>query len=412
MRSEDEAKRKMKRRKKRKREKESKKGSTAADGDDGDGDAEDGGAGGDVVQASDEFEAFQVISAKHKVRSFAFAPAGSPHVRKGTLATVALALTTNVLELVSIGGEGASEVLCRLDQAGHRSDIRAVALSPDDSTLLSVSNGSAKAWNAVSGACTGTMDCGYGLCCMFAPGGRHAVVGTKEGTLEVFDLGQCSCVHVESAAHTGPVWSLAPLPDKSGFISGGADKQVRFWQWAVVAKDGGGGSKQLRLAAKRQMTMADDVLCVRVSPDGRLLAVALLDATIKVFFLDTLKFFLSLYGHKLPVLCMDISSDGTLLVSGSADKNIKVWGLDFGDCHKSLFAHQDSVMQVAFVRNTHYAFTAGKDKLVKYWDLDRNELLLELGGHHGEVWALAPSSYGDFIITGSHDRCVNCVHRV
>jgi U3 small nucleolar RNA-associated protein 12 len=37
-----------------------------------------------------------------------------------------------------------------------------------------------------------------------------------------------------------------------------------------------------------------------------------------------LKFFLSLYGHKLPALTMDVSSDSTLLVTGSADKNIKV----------------------------------------------------------------------------------------
>lgn len=57
--------------------------------------------------------------------------------------------------------------------------------------------------------------------------------------------------------------------------------------------------------------------------------------------MGSLKFFLSLYGHKLPVLCMDISSDGDLLVSGSADKNLKIWGLDFGDCHKSIFAHAD-----------------------------------------------------------------------
>ena len=94
---------------------------------------------------------------------------------------------------------------------------------------------------------------------------------------------------------------------------------------------------------------------MRHSPDGRLLAVSLLDSTIKVFFEDTLKFFLSLYGHKLPVcdhyvICMDwnvnitlilclpdsgysvlqamtidISSDSTMLISGSADKNIKIW---------------------------------------------------------------------------------------
>lgn len=57
--------------------------------------------------------------------------------------------------------------------------------------------------------------------------------------------------------------------------------------------------------------------------------------------MDTFKFFLTLYGHKLPVLCMDISSDGDLIVTGSADKNLKIWGLDFGDCHKSIFAHAD-----------------------------------------------------------------------
>lgn len=74
----------------------------------------------------------------------------------------------------------------------------------------------------------------------------------------------------------------------------------------------------------RTLAMSEDVLGVRVSPDGKLLAVALLDATVKVYYLDSFKFFLSLYGHKLPVLCLDISSDGTLLATGSADKNIKV----------------------------------------------------------------------------------------
>ena len=54
-----------------------------------------------------------------------------------------------------------------------------------------------------------------------------------------------------------------------------------------------------------------------------------------------LQFFLSMYGHKLPVLCLDISSDSSLLVTGSADRNVKIWGMDFGDCHKSIFAHDD-----------------------------------------------------------------------
>lgn len=72
--------------------------------------------------------------------------------------------------------------------------------------------------------------------------------------------------------------------------------------------------------------------------------VAILDSTVKVFYDDSLKFFLSLYGHKLPVMSMDISDDGALLATGSADKTVKIWGLDFGDCHRSLLAHDDSVM--------------------------------------------------------------------
>lgn len=66
----------------------------------------------------------------------------------------------------------------------------------------------------------------------------------------------------------------------------------------------------------------------------------------QVLFMDSLKMYLSLYGHKLPVLCMDMSSDGDLIVTGSIDKNLKIWGLDFGDCHKSIFAHSERCFRV------------------------------------------------------------------
>jgi U3 small nucleolar RNA-associated protein 12 len=59
--------------------------------------------------------------------------------------------------------------------------------------------------------------------------------------------------------------------------------------------------------------MTDDVLAVRYSPNGKLLAVALLDSTVKVFYQDTLKFFISLYGHK--VLTSLLRYDLTLYVN-------------------------------------------------------------------------------------------------
>lgn len=46
---------------------------------------------------------------------------------------------------------------------------------------------------------------------------------------------------------------------------------------------------RLMLVPVKTLQMSEDVLSVSYSPDQRLLAVALLDSTIKVFFADSLK---------------------------------------------------------------------------------------------------------------------------
>jgi len=131
------------------------------------------------------------------------------------------------------------------------------------------------------------------------------------------DVGSCTVIHTEEA-HSGAVWSLALLPDKSGFVSASADKTIKFWTWAVtttnhnedtgapvagdkpkkkknkaaVEEGEGQGSanvvvvRQLGFKETRVLEMSEDVLCVRVSPDGRLIAASLLDATIKVYYTD------------------------------------------------------------------------------------------------------------------------------
>jgi U3 small nucleolar RNA-associated protein 12 len=169
-------------------------------------------------------------------------------------------------------------------------------------------------------------------------------------------------------AHTATLWSMHVRPDQSVLVTGSADKDVKFWNIDIQSTQ---ANIKVSLTHSRTLKMTDDVLAVRYSPNGKLLAVSLLDATVKVFYQDSLKFFISLYGHKLPVLSMDISDDSKLIVTCSADKNVKIWGLDFGDCHKSIFAHDESVMQVAFERDSHYFWTVGKDKLLKYWDGDK-----------------------------------------
>ncbi|XP_057983987.1 uncharacterized protein LOC131168514 [Malania oleifera] len=352
-----------------------------------------------AVIVTDVFKLLQTIRVSKKICSISFCPI----TPKSLLATLALSLNNNLLEIYSINSTSSTRTIS-IELQGHRSDIRSVALSSDNTVLMSTSHNAVKIWNPSTGSCLRTIDSGYGLCSLFGPLNKFAIVGTKSGTIEIIDVGSGTCVEVVQA-HGGSVRSMAMFPHGNGFITGSADHDVKFWEFQNLQKPGQ-DSKSLTVSNTRTMKMNDDVLVVAVRPDAKYIAVALLDCTVKVIFMDSLKIFLTLYGHKLPVLCMDISSDGDLIVTGSADKNLKIWGLDFGDCHKSIFAHADSVMAVQFVCNTHYLFSVGKDRLVKYWDADKFELLLTLEGHHAEVWCLAVSNRGDFIVTGSHDRSI------
>lgn len=296
---------------------------------------------------------------------------------------------------------------------GHRTDIRALSLSSDDKMLASASNGSLKIWNIKTQNCIRTFECGYSLCCAFLPGDKVVVVGTKNGELQLFDVASAALLD-SVQAHEGAIWSINVHPDGRSVVSGSADKTAKFWDFKIVQEEVLGTKRttpKLRLVQSRTLKVSDDILSLKFSPDSKLLAVALLDNTVKVFFVDSLKLYLNLYGHKLPVLSMDISYDSKLIVTSSADKNIRIWGLDFGDCHKALFGHQDSILQVAFVPNNvdgngHHFFSSSKDRTIRYWDGDKFEQIQRLDGHHGEVWSIALSRTGNFLVSAGHDKSI------
>ncbi|CCJ29087.1 unnamed protein product, partial [Pneumocystis jirovecii] len=364
------------------------------------------------LKPEDEIVLYTSIRTSSKIRSIDWGFFGQNPIKKHVFQLL-VSLSNNIIEVYDIPvipkfkASNPPECLkaFSIEIQGHRSDIRSLSIDSNDEMLASVSNGSLKIWNIKTGKCIRSLDCGYALCCSFCLENKFVILGTKGGHLELFDIPSSTMIE-RVVAHEGSIWSLKIQPNNQGFITGSADKTVKFWDLKIDKNSLEEGVLKLCIKETRVLKLTDDVLSVCFSPDGRLIAVSLLNATVKVFYTDTLKFFLSLYGHKLPVLAMDISSDSKLLITSSADKNIKIWGLDFGDCHRSIFAHQDSIMQVAFEKKGHNFFSTGKDKLIKYWDGDKFENILKLEGHHSEIWALAISNNNQFIITGSHDRSI------
>lgn len=164
--------------------------------------------------------------------------------------------------------------------------------------------------------------------------------------------------------------------------------------------------------SKRAVELQDEGLAVVYSANGKWIAVALLNHSVQLFFADTLAFYMSLYGHRLPVMSIDITSDSQMVASGSADKNIKLWSTHFGNCHKSLRAHEESIMQVRFLPGTHYLASVGRDRDLKLWDCDSYELITTLHGHGSEVLALALSQDAAFIVTAGGDKQIRIWKRL
>jgi U3 small nucleolar RNA-associated protein 12 len=415
IRNEAEIKKSLARKKKRRREKlKDKKVGGEVDMDDADDKADD------ITKAdiSDVIVQHVIVRTTGKVRSVDWATSqGNKDLQ------LLVGSTNNLLELYTIVGKDKLKSkgdvpdynkALAVELPGHRTDIRSLAISSDDKMLASAANGSLKIWNIKTQACVRTFECGYALCCAFLPGDKVVVVGTKEGELQLYDVASAALLETVNAHEGHAIWSLQVHPDGKSVVSGGADKTARFWDFKIVQEQVLGTTRttpKLKLVQSRILKVSDDILSLRFSPDAKLLAVALLDSTVKVFFVDTLKLYLNLYGHKLPVLSMDISYDSKLIVTSSADKNIRIWGLDFGDCHKALFGHQDSILQVAFVPhnsdgNGHHFFSASKDRTIKYWDADKFEQIQRIDGHHGEIWALAVSRSGTTLISASHDKSI------
>lgn len=379
----------------------------------------------------DQIEFLQTLKVGTKIRSFAF----NPHPPTADEDVALVSLVNNSLEMYrfqtknATAGSPIASKSSIIDIQGHRSDVRGLCVSGDDGILATCSAESIKVrivpiaclhlfnyswlqiWSTRSGQCVGTCKFDdYALCLAFAPGGRFLIVGTKSGTLALVDVASGETVQAVEDAHEGAVWSVCIRPDGLGFITASADKCIKLWSFEL------GSQGSMRFQCERQLLTPSDALCVRMSHSkslsDSLFAVAQLDHNIRVFFQDSLKLYLTLYGHKLPVLSIDISSDNTLLVSGSADKTIKIWGLDFGDCHKSLFAHDDSVTCVRFVNKTHFFFSGGKDGSVKYWDADRFEQILYLPGHKGSIWSLEVASDGSSVFSTGADRSVRMWSRL
>ena len=121
-------------------------------------------------------------------------------------------------------------------------------------------------------------------------------------------------------------------------------------------------------------------------------------------------------GHKGAVMDFDFNPfHENLIGSASDDSTIKVWGIPEGGLTEhiteplvDLHGHGRKVTLLKFHPTAqHIVSSASGDFTVKLWDIEAGSCLHTLAEHSDPVYSVAWSPDGNFLASGSFDRCLH-----
>ncbi|MFW9264866.1 hypothetical protein [Nostoc sp. CALU 546] len=198
--------------------------------------------------------------------------------------------------------------------------------------------------------------------------------------------------------HAHGVYGTSFSPDGKTIASASYDNTVKLWYISS-------GKEKKTLTGHTNWVNG-----VSFSPDGKMVASASHDKTVKLWDINTGKVIKTLLGHKKEVRDVKFSPDGKMVASASADKTIKLWNTSTGEEIKTLnpIRHTEWISHIDFSPDGKMVASASADKTIKLWNTSTGEEIKTPNPirHTKEVRDVKFSPNGEMVASASQDNTV------
>lgn len=298
---------------------------------------------------------------------------------------------------------------------GEGGDAESLTLSADGKLLAGMEYGTIYVWERETGKQvlkTGDYYEGKAVSLAFSPDGKRLLAGNEKRTADIINIStgkseislRGNLNQIDESIITQPQMYWAAMTNEVKLSPDG-----RF----IAVSRTGNNAKLIDFATGRiyKTLRGHDnmVLSLAFSKDGKYLATGGVDGKAIVWEVESGEKVreISFPDKREAIYSVDISDDNTLLATASWGGYVMIWDIATGERITAVSPHErTAVYKVKFMPGAVYFISAGLDKNLKLIEIDTGEEIRSFTGHTELINSISLNSTGDKFVTSGWDGTI------